>query len=106
DAGAVVTLGPRVVDRMDEVAREILDAQRAELAEALTYEATRAAPPAPTTWSLLRRLSFALADGGPVEGMDTPRQLGRREVLEPWQVAPRPGASFTTRDGRTVEATD
>lgn len=106
DAGAVVTLGPRVVDRMDEVAREILDAQRAGLAEALTYEATRAAPPAPTTWSLLRRLSFALADGGPVEGMDTPRQLGRREVLEPWQVAPRPGASFTTRDGRTVEATD
>ncbi|QDB79061.1 hypothetical protein FE251_06515 [Georgenia wutianyii] len=106
DVGSVVTLGPRAVDSMSEVATAILTAKRSQLAEALTYEATRGAPPAPTTWSTLRQLCFALADGGPVDGMDTPRQLGQREVLGPREVGPRPGSAHTALDGRMVAATD
>ncbi|MCK6211562.1 hypothetical protein KZX45_13510 [Georgenia sp. EYE_87] len=105
-AGTIVTVGPRAVGRMTDISEGILEAERARLEESITYEATRGAPPAPTTWSKLRHLCFALADGGEMDDMDAPRQLGRREVLAPQHVAPPPGAAYETRSGDLIEATD
>ncbi|WP_447925145.1 hypothetical protein [Georgenia muralis] len=105
-AGTVVTVGPRALGRMTDITEGILEAERARLEESVTYEATRGAPPAPSTWSKVRHLCFALADGGEMDGMDAPRQLGLREVLAPQHVAPSPGAAYKTPGGELIEATD
>jgi hypothetical protein len=105
-AGTIVTVGPRAVGRMTAITEGILEAERTRLDESITYEATRGTPPDPTTWSKLRHLCFALADGGETDGMDAPRQLGRREVLAPQYVAPSPDAAYKTLDGALIEATD
>ncbi|TDE92632.1 hypothetical protein EXU48_13930 [Occultella glacieicola] len=103
-SGVLVTVGPRAVDDAEAVARDAIDAARRTMDDEIAYEATRGAPPPANTWIRLRDLAFALADGGPIPGMESPTQTGVREVLRPGDVVPAPGTVFRTRDGRRLDA--
>lgn len=105
-AGALVTIGPRAIDNVGPLVKEALEAERAAIEERLAYEATRGTPPAPSTWSSLRALAFGLADGGPLEDMEVPRQFGKREVLEPGDVTPIPGNDFIRINGAGLPPND
>ena len=106
DSGVLVTLGPRVTNTVEEIAKDVLDAERRRLDEQVRYQATRTASPQPATWTRLRTIVFGLVDGGPLDDLAEPRQLGRRELLEPRDVVSPPGAMWTTLDGTGVGADD
>lgn len=105
-SGSIVTVGPRVLGQVKELAGSVIEEQRRALDERLTYAASRGSQPPPATWSDLRELTLALADGSPLAGMDEPKQLGKREVLVPGDVVPAPGESFPLEDGSVLAATD
>lgn len=104
--GSIVTVGPRVLAQLESVAGAAISSQRRVLDERLTYAASRGTQPPPATWSDLREMAFALADGSPLEGIDEPKQLGKRELLIPQDVVPAPGSTFTLEDGSPLDALD
>ncbi len=105
-SGVLVTLGPRVASQVEDVAEDVLRAERDRLDERIRFEATRVLAPQPSTWTRLRTVALGLVDGGDLDGMPEPRQVGRRELLPPGLVAVTPGASWPTLDDEALGADD
>ena len=83
-AGVLVTLGPRVVDSPEEIAKNVLRDERDQIDQRIRLEATRAMAPQPTVWTHLRALAFGLVDGGPVDGITERSADGWRATGTPW----------------------
>ncbi len=93
ESDTLVRTGPRTADSMFEVAQERVQAQESELdAAARVSEAAGVPAPRPQTWQQLRRVCFALVDGGGLPaGLAAPEHGGLRELVPPWAIAPAPG---------------
>lgn len=105
DSGMLVDLGPRVVEDPGRAATHALKSERERLLRDTSLEASRAPAPLPVTWRSLRTVALGLVDGGELDGMHEPRNLGRREVLAPGDVVVNPGAEWRD-DVATVPADD
>lgn len=91
-AGTLVNLGPKPVDDLTYASERLLKRERSRTSEDLTLQSTRLGAPAATTWSGLRSLSFALADGGDLGDFPEPRQANKRELLPAQFIAVHPDA--------------
>ncbi|MFH5824044.1 hypothetical protein [Georgenia sp. AZ-5] len=105
DSDTLVRTRPRRDDSLFDVTRLLTETERVGPARA-GPTAEDAVAPRPQTWQDLRRVCFALADGGELPaGLAAPERAGVRELLPPWALAPGPASGRrATRDGGRGEA--
>ena len=98
-SGVLVTLGARPADDLERVSAQLIEQERNVIDQELQVQSTRVQAPAPSTWQSLRRLAFALVDGGDLGDFPEPRQSNKRELLQPHHVVSVPGKKWDGREG-------
>ncbi|WP_193509115.1 hypothetical protein [Cryobacterium sp. BB736] len=106
NAGTLVTLGPRPISEIARVSADLLERERNRIDDEMRLQSSRVRAPQPSTWQSLRKLCFGLADGGELGDFPEPRQAGKRELLSPTMIVPKPGETWSDAEGRKVSAED